>query len=206
MGINHGISVLKTTLIKRYTFLLPHLTTHHYSSSRHHKSQQFYSNSTDTSISFKDKQTPEITIIMPYNRDEVVASVTKFYDFLTTHLHFYPSELESPPPDGWSQITSSRFSCQRKSDTVINLLRHLPYLPGGDDADKFILELTVCADYTDESVSLDEELSIPEIAVRHPWDKLHDSRRREHIVLLGFPKTVKLHLLVLLSSISVTKC
>jgi hypothetical protein len=37
---------------------------------------------------------------MPYDRDEVVASVTDFYIFLTTYLHFQPSELKTLPPAG----------------------------------------------------------------------------------------------------------
>jgi hypothetical protein len=129
---------------------------------------------------------------MPYNRDEVIASVTKFYTFLTTHLHFDPSELKNPPPDGWTQITSTRFTDQHKSDTVIDLLQHLPYLPGGNDAEKFIYDLTVCADYTIESVPVDNELDVPEIVEECPREKLKDLSRREHIVSLGFPKTVRL--------------
>jgi hypothetical protein len=45
-------------------------------------------------------KSPKLVDTMPYNRDEVVASVTEFYTFLTTHLHFYPSELKTPPPAG----------------------------------------------------------------------------------------------------------
>ena len=64
---------------------------------------------------------------MPYNRDEAVASVTNFYSFLTTHPHFRPSELKTPPPTGWPQITASRFAFLGKSDKIIDLFRHLPY-------------------------------------------------------------------------------
>jgi hypothetical protein len=42
----------------------------------------------------------KVVAIMPYNRDEVIASVTEFYTFLTTHVYFDPSELKTPPPAG----------------------------------------------------------------------------------------------------------
>lgn len=127
---------------------------------------------------------------MPYNRDEVIASVTDFYKFLTTHLHFYPSELKTPPPVGWPQINPDRFDYVRKSDTVMDLVRHLPYLPGGNDAEKWIYDHTVCADYTDETVKLDVELSIQEIAEDCPWDISKDPTRLEHIVVLGMREVV----------------
>lgn len=167
------------------SFNLSRLTTQNCTRIKHLRSQPY---STPSTFLLANN---EVAATMPYNRDEVIASVTEFYVFLTTHLHFYPSELKTPPPAGWPQITSSRFAVQRKSETVIDLLRHLPYLPGGNDADRFIHDLTVCADYTIESVGLDNELSIPEIAEHCPWDKLKDLSRREHIVTLGFPKTVR---------------
>jgi hypothetical protein len=45
---------------------------------------------------------------MPYNRDEVIASVTAFYDFLTTHLHFYPSNSRlRHQPDGHRSLPTA---------------------------------------------------------------------------------------------------
>lgn len=127
---------------------------------------------------------------MPYNRDEVIAIVSDFYTCLTTHLHFYPSELKTPPAAGWPQISPDRFDNVRKSDIVVDLVRHLPYLPGGNDAEKWIYDHTVCADYTDETVKLDVELSIQEIAEDCPWKKSKDPSRQEHIVVLGMREVV----------------
>jgi hypothetical protein len=120
----------------------------------------------------------KVVATMPYNRDEVVASVTEFYTFLTTHLHFYPSELKTPPLAGWEQISSPYFPRQRKSDTVIDLLHHLPYLPGGNRQEKWIYDNTVCADYTDTSIELGVELSVTEVAESCPWEKLQDPAER----------------------------
>jgi hypothetical protein len=124
---------------------------------------------------------------MPYNRDEIVASVTEFYTFLTTHLHFYPSELKTPPPAGWPKITPHNSDDKRKSDTVVDLLRHLPYLPGGHGQEKWIYDATICTDYTDETVEQGIELDIEELVENCPWEKLQDSSRFEHIVSLATP-------------------
>ena len=127
---------------------------------------------------------------MPYNRDEVVSSVTEFYQFLTTQLHFYPSELKTPPPAGWPQITPPSIDRKRKSNTAIDLLRHLPYLPGGYMQDKWIYDYTICADYTDETVEVGLEMDVTEVVDNCPWEKLQDPSRAEHIVALGEPAMV----------------
>jgi hypothetical protein len=130
---------------------------------------------------------------MPYDRDEVVASVTEFYTFLTTHLHFHPSELKTPPPTGWPKITPHNSDDKRKSNTAIDLLRHLPYLPGGNGQEKWIYDHTICADYTDKTVEQGIELDVAAVVENCPWEKLQDSSRTEHIVSLGMPEVVSSH-------------
>lgn len=126
---------------------------------------------------------------MPYDRDEVVASITEYYTFLTTHLHFDPSELKIPPPGGWPQITASRFAFLGKSDKVIDLLRHLPYLPADDH--KEFYEHSVCADYVgkpgDSAVKYqDRDDFVPEndLTEDGPWDIDEDT------VVLGVTQPV----------------
>jgi len=134
---------------------------------------------------------------MPYNRDDVVASITDFYVFLTTHLHFQPSELKTPPTTGWPQINQIRFAFLGKSDEAIDLLKHLPYLPRGEE-DKEIYDHTVCVDYTHDIV--DEKQNDPELYITQffepedewvescPYDKFKENR--EHVVVLGMPEVV----------------
>jgi hypothetical protein len=179
---------------KRYTVLLLHSTAQQSSQIKHLKSQPSYSTSTGVSISPKDALKPEAITIMPYNRDEVIASVTEFYDFLTTHLHFYPSELKTPPPTGWPQITPPRVDRQRKSDTAVDLFHHLPYLPGGNAQEKWIYIQTICADYTDKTVEQGVEMDLTEYIGDCPWEKLKDPSRVEHIVALGVPEVVSSHI------------
>jgi hypothetical protein len=134
---------------------------------------------------------------MPYDRDEVVASVTDYYNFLITRLHFEPSDLKAPPPTGWPRITQARLAFLGKSDKAIDLLKHLPYLLPGDE-EKQIYDHAVCVDYNSESV--DAHLETPELNVMsdfEPCDGWEDlcpfdnfKERHEDVVVLGIPEVV----------------
>ena len=136
---------------------------------------------------------------MPYDRDEVVASVMDFYNFLVTHLHFEPSDLKTPPPTGWPKITQARFDFLGKSDKAIDLLKHLPYLPPYGLFQKEIYTHTVCVDYNQEAV--DQHLKDPELFVNGnfepdykddedvcPFESFRE--RHEDVVVLGMPEKV----------------
>lgn len=134
---------------------------------------------------------------MPYDRDEVIASVTDYYNFLITHLHFQPSELKTPPPTGWPQIDQNRLAFLGKTDEAINLVQHLPYLPHGKE-EKHIYDHTVCVDYTHEAI--DEKQKTPELVItgyfepEHEWVDLcpYDKFKETHedIIVLGRPERV----------------
>lgn len=119
----------------------------------------------------------------------MVASITEYYTFLTTRLHFEPCELRIPPPSGWPQITASRFTFLGKSDKVIDILRHLPYLPA--DGRKEIYHHSVCADYAgkpgDSAVKYqdsDEFVPDNDFTEDGPWDI------NEYTVVLGISQSV----------------
>ncbi|KAF2132619.1 hypothetical protein P153DRAFT_363918 [Dothidotthia symphoricarpi CBS 119687] len=61
-----------------------------------------------------------------YSRDETVAAVRDYYQFLTK-MYLDETYIIEPPPEGWAHITN-RHSTLDKSKEVINLLRHLPYI------------------------------------------------------------------------------
>lgn len=135
---------------------------------------------------------------MPYDHSQVITSITAFYTFLTTHLHFHPSELKTPPPTGWPQINQTRFAFLNKSDKVIELLRHLPYLPCGQ-AEKHIYHHTVCADYTHECV--DRKQKCPRLSTTDYFEPTYEweedcggwekwKERKEHVAVLGVPEVV----------------
>ncbi|KAK3364596.1 hypothetical protein B0T25DRAFT_69661 [Lasiosphaeria hispida] len=68
-------------------------------------------------------QLDEIT----YSRDVCVAAIRDYYQFLTK-LYLNPSDVISPPPEGWPSITASTLEELDKTEEVISLLRHLPYI------------------------------------------------------------------------------
>jgi hypothetical protein len=133
---------------------------------------------------------------MPYDRDEVVASVTDFYNFLATHLHFEPSDLKTPSPTGWPKITQARFDFLGKSDKAIDILKHLPYLPPYGLFQKEIYTHTVCVDYNQESV--DRRLKNPKLCITRNFEPDDDDNcpfdifkeRHEDVVVLGMPEKV----------------
>ncbi|KAL1841512.1 hypothetical protein VTJ49DRAFT_7003 [Mycothermus thermophilus] len=70
---------------------------------------------------------------MPYLRDvsysleETVAAVSDYFDFLVK-LYLPESLILRPPEGGWPEVNSERVQGLGKSDEVIKLLRHLPYI------------------------------------------------------------------------------
>ncbi|KAH7042651.1 hypothetical protein B0J12DRAFT_204265 [Macrophomina phaseolina] len=62
-----------------------------------------------------------------YARDDVVAGLTSFYKFLAG-LHIPESLIVYPPPGGWPMISKDGFPKCSKNDTVLDLVRHIPYI------------------------------------------------------------------------------
>ena len=77
----------------------------------------------------QDLQDTDSTSSRPsaYSRDEVVREVTSFYVFLTK-LYIPFSAVRFPPPGGWPTIDTTLYAFLRKDATVIDLIRHLPYI------------------------------------------------------------------------------
>jgi hypothetical protein len=78
---------------------------------------------------------------MPYLEDityseEACISVIQDYCHFLAKLYLDESKVVEPPEGGWPSITPEAFAPLNKSDTVVSLLRHLPYIqqpnPGGD--------------------------------------------------------------------------
>ncbi|KAK1984187.1 hypothetical protein LZ30DRAFT_779987 [Colletotrichum cereale] len=64
-----------------------------------------------------------------YNPDDVVAGLTQYYLTLTRTAYIPASYVDFPPPGGWTDadLDVGALRALRRSETVINLLRHLPY-------------------------------------------------------------------------------
>ncbi|VBB75931.1 Putative protein of unknown function [Podospora comata] len=66
----------------------------------------------------------------PYTTQEYTAMFLSYYKFLTT-LHYSPSDLKIPPPQGWPNLTrEAGMPRYYKTDFAVEVMRHLPYLGG----------------------------------------------------------------------------
>lgn len=64
-----------------------------------------------------------------YDRQECINAVTDFYKFLTDELPYVqPSQVLHPPAQGWPDITKDLLAPMGKTDEVVSLLSHLPYI------------------------------------------------------------------------------
>ncbi|KAI4647772.1 hypothetical protein J4E93_004182 [Alternaria ventricosa] len=62
-----------------------------------------------------------------YSRDECIAAIRDFYDFLGKMFMDVPSSIIYPPPSGWPNMTPEVADRLGKDPEIINLLRHLPF-------------------------------------------------------------------------------
>jgi hypothetical protein len=68
---------------------------------------------------------------MTFSRYECIAAVRDYYQFLAK-MFMDESRIMEPPPGGWPNITPRALSALNKTEEVVSLLRHLPYI---DDSD-----------------------------------------------------------------------
>ncbi|KAL1593714.1 hypothetical protein SLS60_010446 [Paraconiothyrium brasiliense] len=66
----------------------------------------------------------------PYTVEELAKLFLDFYKFLAT-LHYDPSDLKIPPPEGWAIESLPAAILKRKSTRVVELMRRLPYFREG---------------------------------------------------------------------------
>jgi hypothetical protein len=62
-----------------------------------------------------------------FDRDATVAAIRDYYHFLTK-MYLDGDRIMEPPPGGWPDITPEIMRPLKKSDAVVDLLRHLPYI------------------------------------------------------------------------------
>lgn len=88
-----------------------------------------------------------------YYREQVVQEVSSFYSFLTKlHIPSDASIVRYPPPGGWPSIDKESYALLKKTDTVIDLMQHLPYITRAESDGYQIYELTAVVDYEGEQV------------------------------------------------------
>ncbi|KAM0329314.1 hypothetical protein ACHAQA_004619 [Verticillium albo-atrum] len=62
---------------------------------------------------------------MAYDRDEFVRLLTDYYGFC--NRTFWTTTIEQAPPGGWPSVNQEALANLKRNDTVIDLLRHIPY-------------------------------------------------------------------------------
>ena len=62
-----------------------------------------------------------------YSRDECIIAIRDYYAFVTK-MFANPSSIVEPPQGGWPDITQETMRGLGKTEKVIELLRHLPYI------------------------------------------------------------------------------
>ncbi|KAL2023304.1 hypothetical protein VTK56DRAFT_3042 [Thermocarpiscus australiensis] len=62
-----------------------------------------------------------------YSHEATIAAVSGYFDFLAK-MYLNESDILRPPEGGWPEITPDRLKGLGKTDEVVLLLRHLPYL------------------------------------------------------------------------------
>ena len=62
------------------------------------------------------------------DRDEIVKIISDFYSFLSTFPYLPSSSIRAPPHEGWPEDIRETFRKMGKTDQVVDLLSHLPYL------------------------------------------------------------------------------
>jgi hypothetical protein len=63
-----------------------------------------------------------------YSQERTVKAITSYYKFLEkTYPHIQTDTVRYPPTGGWPTITKKTLAPLYKTDTVVSLLRHIPY-------------------------------------------------------------------------------
>lgn len=62
-----------------------------------------------------------------YSHVECMSAIHGYYKFLTK-LYLNESDVLEPPVEGWPDITTSTMQGLGKTNQVVSLLRHLPYI------------------------------------------------------------------------------
>ncbi|PQE24031.1 Alpha beta hydrolase fold protein [Rutstroemia sp. NJR-2017a BVV2] len=91
-------------------------------------------------------------ITSTYTRNQITHLLTTYYQFLSTLPLIEANDIVYPPPTGWVNLADSTLPFLRKSDEVISLLQHLPYIRKNGVAPYPISPDTFCLDYSSEDL------------------------------------------------------
>ncbi|GAB7348911.1 hypothetical protein MBLNU459_g7601t1 [Dothideomycetes sp. NU459] len=74
-----------------------------------------------------------------YSPEVTVAAITNFYRTFIKLPYVEPGALRFPPDGGWTEVDADELKRRGKTDAVIDLLRHLPYLENKVQYDRWTI-------------------------------------------------------------------
>ncbi|KAK4125680.1 hypothetical protein N657DRAFT_642419 [Parathielavia appendiculata] len=83
-----------------------------------------------------------------YSREATIAAVREYYRFLT-RMYLKESYIAEPPQGGWPEISRETIGALGKTDEVISLLRHLPYVESNNECEAQGAAMCRFADWRD---------------------------------------------------------
>lgn len=92
---------------------------------------------------------PDSQVATTYNPGDVIRGLAEYYQLLSQAAYFPPSTIDVPPPEGWSdaQLDIDLLRTFGRSDTIVDLLRHLPYVQGNPNGEWQIAPETFAVRY-----------------------------------------------------------
>ena len=94
------------------------------------------------------------------SRSDVAVALSAFYEQVVRFPHLDDAALRIPPSAGWETVDSAALRELGKSEAVIELLRHLPYLEAAGRYDKLLVQYeTVAIAYTKSPSTLMEQVN-----------------------------------------------
>ncbi len=118
-----------------------------------------------------------------YSRTEVISAVADFYELLIKLPYISPESLVHAPSEGWSGVNGEILRRRGKTEEVIELLTHLPYLRAPAPGKKWMVGPdTIAIAYCDGEVYDDVLESIQPVPGHCIW--LTDVESRDGTGLL----------------------
>jgi hypothetical protein len=94
------------------------------------------------------------------SHSDVADALTAFYKQVVRFPHLDDAALRIPPSAGWETVDSAALRELGKSEAVIELLRHLPYLEAAGRYEKLLVQYeTVAIAYTKNPSTLMEQVN-----------------------------------------------
>ncbi|KAK3178709.1 hypothetical protein OEA41_000846 [Lepraria neglecta] len=118
-----------------------------------------------------------------YSRDKVVSELTSFYECLV-ELYLPSSALKYPPQGGWPDITPEYLAFMEKNDTIVDIIRHIPFIRQDEDSKPYqIYEKTSAVDYNGGTFHGIASLDKPYPDVADPLEEM--TTLPSHVVTLA---------------------